>query len=81
MLDSPFVPGTHIIISSQVVDVEMTKHIGFVNLGTSKWVSPFSPKHFTPKLAQKPKPCGHPDSDYTELRPLAKNILLAVSSG
>ena len=35
MLDSPFVPGTHIIISSQVVDVEMTKHIGFVNLGTA----------------------------------------------
>ena len=35
MLDSPFVPGTHIIISSQVADVEMTMHIGFVNLGTA----------------------------------------------
>ena len=33
MLDSPFVSGTHIIISSQVADVEMTVHIGFVNLG------------------------------------------------
>ena len=32
MLDSPFVSGTHIIISSQVADVEMTVHIGFVNL-------------------------------------------------